>query len=388
MKFPKLKNALLCRILVYVVVLGAFLVPMALIIANAEFFPIPILLLGVFGPLVGLLIYMLKNAGVLTVIDMMLAMFRCHNMARKKFVLPKIFSQKCVESRISLFGKEYEPTQILPLPHSVRYKFKTPITVFTSGIEKVVLTYHVDFLDKETYLSILRSANANSKALIGKKKALFLDKAQKKSPLSRSTVIFIFAKSVEEEFKENLYKVVCQNEGDGLNITVIPCVVDLEGEYAVFNSLCYPYMNQYPAKNRGVNMVRNILFGGFLTTRRSPDRIEMPKDYDPDKTLWSYWKEMKDMLTDQSDAKRRYEPMKHGELVIEEDYIYLKWEERGVWLFFELDEETKVAKVDPVKYWYYPRSTEIAKSTIKEIKSRISAHFAEMGYATKFEDYE
>ena len=135
-------------------------------------------------------------------------------------------------------------------------------------------------------------------------------------------------------------------------------------------------------------MVRNILFGGFFTTRRSPDRIEMPKDYDPDKTLWSYWKEMKDMLTDQSDAKRRYEPMKHGEIVIEEDYIYLKWEDRGVWLFFELDEETKVAKVDPVKYWYYPRSTEIAKSTIKEIKSRISAHFAEMGYATKFEDYE
>ena len=388
MKFPKLKNALLCRILVYVVVLGAFLVPMALIFANAEFFPIPILLLGVFGPLVGLIIYMFKNLGVLMAIDMTLAMFHCHNMARKKFVLPKNFSQKWVENRILLFGKECEPTQILPLPHSVRYKFNTPITVFTSGIEKVVLTYHVDFLDKETYLSILRSANANSKALIGKKKALFLDKAQKKSPLSRSTVIFIFAKSVEEEFKENLYKVVCQNEGDGLHITVIPCVVDLEGEYAVFNSLCYPYMNQYPAKNRGVNMVRNILFGGFLTTRRSPDRIDMPKDYDPDKTLWSYWKEMKDMLTDQSDAKRRYEPMKHGELVIEEDYIYLKWEERGVWLFFELDEETKTAKVDAVKYWYYPRSTEIAKSTIKEIKSRISAHFAEMGYATKFEDYE
>jgi hypothetical protein len=59
MKFPKLKNALLCRILVYVVVLGAFLVPMALIIANAEFFPIPIQLLGFFGPLVGLIIYMI-----------------------------------------------------------------------------------------------------------------------------------------------------------------------------------------------------------------------------------------------------------------------------------------------------------------------------------------
>jgi hypothetical protein len=97
---------------------------------------------------------------------------------------------------------------------------------------------------------------------------------------------------------------------------------------------------------------------------------------------------MKDMLTDQSDAKRRYEPMKHGEIVIEEDYIYLKWEDRGVWLFFELNEETKVAKVDAVRYWYYPRSTEIAKGTIKEIKSRISEHFAEMGYATKFADYE
>jgi hypothetical protein len=388
MKFPKIKNAVLCRILVYVLVLGGFIVPGALLFYFKDFLPLSFVVLGVLGLAIGLWIYLFKNAGVLIIIDAMLVQMHYYSIARKKFVLQNNFSLKRFEGRISLFGKEYEPTQILPLPHSVRYKCETPITVFTSGIEKVVLTYRVDFLDKETYLSIFKSANANSKALQGRKKPLFLDKAQKKSPLSRTTVIFIFAKRVDVEFKENLYKTVCQNNGDELNITVIPCVVDLEGGYAVFNSLCYPYMNQYPAKNRGVNMVRNILFGGFFTLRRSPDRIEMPKDYDPDKTLWSYWKEMKDMLTDQSDAKRRYEPMKHGEIVIEEDYIYLKWEDRGVWLFFELNEETKVAKVDAVRYWYYPRSTEIAKGTIKEIKSRISEHFAEMGYATKFADYE
>ena len=41
LEFPKLKNALLCRILVYVVVLGGFIAPI-IIVANLNFVPVAI----------------------------------------------------------------------------------------------------------------------------------------------------------------------------------------------------------------------------------------------------------------------------------------------------------------------------------------------------------
>ena len=59
MKFPKLKNALLCRILVYVVVIGGFIAPI-IIVANLKFVPEAVKVIVGIGLAVGLLIYLLK----------------------------------------------------------------------------------------------------------------------------------------------------------------------------------------------------------------------------------------------------------------------------------------------------------------------------------------
>ena len=90
MKFPKLKHALLCRILVYVVILGGFIAPM-IIVANLKFVPEAAKVIVGIGLAVGLLIYLLKNFVLLMAMDVGLAMLHCHNTARKHFVLPKSF---------------------------------------------------------------------------------------------------------------------------------------------------------------------------------------------------------------------------------------------------------------------------------------------------------
>ena len=389
MKFPKLKNALLCRILVYVVVLGGFIAPI-IIVANLNFVPEKIKIITGATLAIALLIYLIKNFMLLMAMDIGLATLHCNNTARKRFALPKSFSVKNAENRISKFGKQYSPIAISPKPHLLQYNSNAPLTIYSSGIEKVIAVYHIDLLDKNQYHSIINSATANSNSLKGKKKHRFLDKSQKKSPLNRVTVIFLFAKQVDPNFRDNLFNAVCQNGGDGFDTATIPCVVDLETQFATFDGMRIPYAGfQYPVKNRGIKLIRKCLFNGKLTFANSPDAIDPIKDTDPEQSLWSFWRNMKkELISDEKETKKRYEKMVHKELIFDDGYIYLKWEDKGIWVSVEIDEKTKIAEIDAIDSWYYPKQNKIAKTTIIEMKGTINSYFAELGYTTKFISYD
>ena len=389
MKFPKLKNALLCRILVYVVVLGVFIAPI-IIVANLNFVHETIKIIVGITLAIALLIYLIKNFMLLMAMDIGLATLHCNNTARKRFALPLSFAVKKVENRILKYGKPCSPIAIVPSPHMLQYKSNAPLTIYSSGIEKVIAVYHIDLLDKNQYHSIMNSATANSNSLKGKKKHRFLDKSQKKSPLNRVTVIVIFAKQVDLDFRDNLFKAVCQNGGDGFDTATIPCVVDLETQFATFDSMRIPYAGfQYPVKNRGIKLIRKCLFNGKLTFANSPDAIDPIKDTDPEQSLWSFWRNMKkELISDEKETKKRYEKMAHKELIFDDGYIYLKWEDKGIWVSVEIDEETKIAEMDAIDSWYYPKQNKIAKTTIKEMKGIINSYFAELGYTTRFISYD
>ena len=389
MKFPKLKNALLCRILVYVVVLGGFIAPI-IIVANLKFVPEAVKVIVGIGLAVGLLIYLLKNFVLLMAMDVGLAMLHCHNTARKHFILPESFSEQKVERRINRFGKKYEPSAISPRPETLRYKSNASITIYSSGIEKTIATYCIDFLDKSQYQLIVNSATANSKALKGKKKHRFLDKSQKSSPLNRATVIVIFAKQVDEKLRNGLFDMVCKNGGDGFDTAILPCVVDLEKQVCTFDSMRMPYTGfQYPVKNRGIKIIRKYLFNNKFPFADSPDMLDPIKDMDPEQSLWDFWKTMKnELVSDDKNMKKRFEKMKHGDIVFEDGYIYLKWEDHGLWISVELNEELRMAEIDPIDSWDYPKSNKIAKAAIKEIKTLLNTYFAGLGYTTKYISYE
>ena len=389
LNFPRLKNALLCRILVYVVILGGFIAPIIVVI-NLKFIPENVKVIVVIGLAIGLVIYLIKNLVLLMTMDIGLAMLHCQNTARKRFVLPHSFSVQKIEKRISWFGQKYEPISIFPCPETLRYKSNAPITIYSSGIEKVIATYYADILDKDQYRLIVNSAIRNSEALKGKKKHRFLDKSQKSSPLNRVTVIVIYAKQVEEEFRNELFDIVCKNGGDGFDTSVLPCVVDLEKRICTFDSLRIPYMGfQYPVKNRGIKIIRKYLFNNKFPLVDSPDTLDSIKDLNPEQSLWSFWKTTKkELITDDKEIKKRFEKMEHREIVFEDGYIYLKWEDRGIWRSVELNDESRIADIDAIDFWDYPKPNKIAKDTVKEIKNLINTYFAGCGYAVKYISYE
>ena len=374
---------MLCRILTYLVVICPPLL-FTILVPNLSFLGTTIQVLLILGTWVAVLFYILKNFPILMGLDMMLGQAHCRNTARKRFALPKAFSVERAKRRLLRFGKSCTPTALMPKPQILQYQSKASWMIYSSGTEKVIVAYSVECLDKALYLSIVRSANANSKALLGKKKHFYLDKSQYENPLHRVTVIVLFANRVAPEFVDELSEIVCKQNGDGFDEAILPCVVDLETRFVTFDSERIVYTGlSYPVRNRGIRLIRKCLFGGKFTYETSPDTLE-PR-LDPEQSLWDLWRTLKQELAQgKTEDQQRYENMKHKELVFENGYIYLKYENRGVWLAVDLDEENKVAEVDAIHTWYYPRDGKIEKETIKELRTIITSYFATQGYQTKY----
>lgn len=385
MNQPKLKYPRLCRLLTYIVVIGFWMLPIVIVFQ----FPLHDLIkvIVIFASLIGLLLYLFKNIMILMMMDMMLAMLSCHRTARTCYHLPKNRTADAIRRSILRYGTECQPTAIKPTPAALRYTFGNPMTVYNSGIERIVAAYEVDCLDREIYRDIFSSAKTNSKALIGKKKARFLDSQQKKQPLHRVTVILILAHKIDVGLIDELYDLVCKQCGDEQENCLVPCVVDLEHHTCVFNCLRVPFVGfGYAVKNRGIRIVKNRVFGGYLPLTKE-HTLPSIKDADPEMSLWDMWKELHYQFVGANrKMKRQFETMAEREICIQEDELYLKWDQRGICLAIKLDEERKTAKVEPAAKWNYPKQQPIGKKLIQKIEEYIQDYFVKQGYLVDFKE--
>ena len=88
--------------------------------------------------------------------------------------------------------------------------------------------------------------------------------------------------------------------------STLPCVVDLQAGFATFDSIRIPYVgSQYPAKTRGIKLIRKYLFNNKFTLADSPDTVDAGKKFDMDQSLWSFWASMKKELTQHGGKSRR-----------------------------------------------------------------------------------
>lgn len=387
MKYPKIKNALLCRILIYIVVVGGFLFPI-IPICLLPFIPEGTKVLISLALVVALIVYMVKNFVTLMTMDATLAFINCFRNARTLFNLPNNFSIKKIQNKVLRFGISCDAQPIFPQPDSLQYKFKTSWDIYSKGTEKVVATYRAEHLDKELYLKIFNSAKRNSKALTGTKKPLFLDKEQKKAPLKRITVIFIFAQTIEERFRSDMYDTLCKQNGDEIDDCYLPCVIDLERKLCSFNSIRFPEFGLgRHAINTGIKYISKTIFGGKPSLKNNHHFVSENFDNDLDDSLWTFWKDTKkEVAGDEKGRRKRFEEMEHKQIIFdkEDEFIYVKWENNGLWLSVILNEDTGIVEVDSIHSWDYPKSNIIAKKTIKEIEKTISIYFAGIGYSAKF----
>lgn len=387
MNKPKLKYPRLCRILTYVVVIGAAILPIILVFQ----FPVPdgVKVVVLLASLCGLLVYLFRNFLVLMMLDMTLTMLSCYRTARSRYPLPPHRSAEAIRSSILRYGIACEPTPIKPTPSALRYKFSNPMTVYTRGIEKVVAAYEVDFLTREAYRDIFSSAKVNSTALIGKKKALFLDKTQKKQALHRVTVVLVLAHQIDPSLITELYNLVCKQCGNEEADCLVPCVVDLEHHSCVFNCLRVPYIGfSYAVKNRGIRIIKNRVFGGRLPLT---DEYALPpiNDANPEMSLWALWKEVHHQLIGaERKTKKQFEDMSEREIRMVGEVLYLKWDGFGLCQTVKFDTESKTVKVESVTNWAYPKSQPIGKKTIRKIEDYIFSYFQKQEYTVTFITFE
>lgn len=391
MNIFKIKNARFCLVLGSILILLISVFPFVFLAIpgfNDVFKIIGFLVLSVLS-----LYLLIKSLPVLLLAQMVLTTIDCENKARTKFELPEKLKIKDLEKRISKYGKSYEPVTVFPQPEILKYKFKNPVSIYSKGIETIVSTYTTEILTEDTYKSIIKSANINTKNLSGKKKALFLDSQRKKSPLKRTNIIFVFANDVDESIEKRLFEILSNTDKDGFDNSILPCVVNFKKSEIIFNSVALPdvFASNY-ARNRGIRLIRKKFFRNKLKLKNNYNFVKPifnDRAFDREQTLWQLLKsEFNEIVLIERKNNQIFKKLSDKQVVFKDDFLYIKCGERGVSLLVELNEETKIATVDSFDMWDYPKANKISKNTIALIKKLAISYFANQGYTVKFETFE
>ena len=393
LQFPQLKQTLLCKIFLCLMMLKYAI--FGILVGTLSVIPDNVKVFLIVGACILTLADMFRNFAFYLTTEMTLEELHCLLTGGWEFSLPQAFSAQELVQRCGSFGRAYEPAVLAPRPAILRYRSGRPAQMFASGIEKIIAVYPVAMLDEDTYRRIHASAAQNAKALKGKKKHILLEKPQRKAPIDQVTVALIVADQVEEAFRSKLKNVASKQVGDGETVSMIPCVVDLEKQRCIFDSTREVFLDgHYPVKNRGIRLIKRYLFrGGLQRIGDSNDFLKneaaAAENGEEKEVLEMSFREFTRMTKkemagcDEEDAKR-FKQMKHREIVVEGEYLYLKWEQSGIWTALEMDEKARTVKIDPIESWYYPRARKIDKETVKKLKKEIGAYFAGEGCTVKY----
>lgn len=392
-QFPQLKQTLLCKIFLCLMMLKCAI--FGILVGTLSVIPDNVKVFLIVGACILTLADMFRNFAFYLTTEMTLEVLHCLLTGGWEFSLPQAFSAQELVQRCGSFGRAYEPAVLAPRPAILRYRSGRPAQMFASGIEKIIAVYPVAMLDEDTYRRIHASAAQNAKALKGKKKHILLEKPQRKAPIDQVTVALIVADQVEEAFRSKLKNVASKQVGDGETVSMIPCVVDLEKQRCIFDSTREVFLDgHYPVKNRGIRLIKRYLFRGGL--QRIGDSNDFLKNEaaaaengeEKEVLEMSFWEftrmAKKEMAGCDEEDEKRFKQMKHREIVVEGEYLYLKWEQSGIWTALEMDEKARTVKLDPIVSWYYPRARKIDKETVKKLKKEIGAYFAGEGCTVKY----
>lgn len=384
MKSLKIKNARLCKNIINLFIVLIVLIP---------FFPLALSFLKIevrawicFFLLIVVIFILIKGFKYAFSAEIVLKIIESKNKARTKFNLPNGITKEKIESNIKNIGKPVEHTMVFPQPENLQFCFKNSFTDSVKGFESVVSFYSTKNLNVDLYRNILNSANNNFKNLKGIKSPLSFVVQQKKVPLKRINIVVICADFIEENFTKNLFETLCKEDKDGIDESVLPCVIDFSSKTVVFNSEALPEMFSIPcARNKGIKLIKSKIFNNKLNLKNQNYVDFKVEGIDIEQTLWDFLKSQKDEFKSvEKKNKKIFENMKNGEVVFDDDILYVKLEERGVSLLVEKDEEIKKAFIDSFCFWDYPKTNQISKNTIAQIQKIASSYFYGEGYTVEF----
>lgn len=375
MNIFKIKNAKFCKFLIALFIMLVTVFPF--LVLTFGFLALEARLAACLVLLILCVFVLVKFFKTAFTSELILKIIDANNKMRTKFELPENVTKEKIEKKILRFGKGIEPTPVFPQPELLRYHFKAPVTGNAKGIETIISTYSIPNLTNSDFKNIIKSAKSNSRNLKGKKKA----------PLKRTDIIIIFANSVDATFEKHLFDVICKEDADGFDESIIPCVFNFSNNTIVFNCIWLPdAFSEGYARNRGIKIIENKLLENRLDFKRNENYVEFKYEgIDREQTLWQLLKSQeKEFKNIAKTENKRFKNMKDREVTFEDDFLYIKLGEKGVALYSEINEAEKTVNVDSFEFWDYPKTNLISKNAISQIQNLATDYFFREGYTVKF----
>lgn len=395
MKWPKLKHPLLCNI----VLVGSVMAPPILFLflpalPVAAYIPPILLAILILSPWIGALWFMISHFAILMMTSMCLEMYQAYLHGRRHFACPQngedpATIRKRILRRVGRFGSPYEVKAVPPELLTIRYKNSPSGTVYYHRIEKLLLMYEVEELDKDTLRKLWQSANAVTN-IIGKEQKLLYRKPRGHSKdNSVSVAAVILANTVSPDVAAELVEAKIKME----DRHVLFCAVELSTAKYYFDNQKEPFLFHYPTKNRVVNLIHRGVFGGRVSLRSNPHMLPEPMwlerdHFDPEDSLWSFMKYAKKELKGIGRSeKKRFQEMPNGTVTMDDGWLYCKLEDRVSTMMVDDDEgDPQKKQVILSLNWEYPKSNRISKKDNATIRALTEEFLRGQGFGVRFVD--
>lgn len=390
----KLKNTVLCQLILYspVIILFSFSFVLVALIGTGEeagpWFTMLIIL-----PMILALVYLFKNLTLFMVSDIVFSIIRSWKKARLWFETDingtsRKVAEKKILSRCRRLSKKYDCDKHFIEPLSLHYRQKSSSSIHWAKIDKFVAVYSVDFLDEELYKEIIKSAKANFKTLHKPfKPTIFTDKRQKKAPNAKCCAVIILADSVSAYVIPKASKCT-EDKQCGC---IMPLVADFSTKRYYFDSMkeaFEPGLMGRPEKNYSIDVVKKYVFAGKLPLKNNNRMLDFELDgIDLEKSLWQFIKEFKQEGKQiEKSTRKLIEKLKDNEVCYKDEEVFFKLGERTASFLATWDEDNE-EKIDVLllNEWTYPKKSKISLKDMEIIKDRIETELTAKGYQVTFE---
>ncbi len=397
MKWPKLKHPFLCNaVLVGGAVLALFLPTVLFVLADKGLLSDIVTIVLTFAIWGGLLWFLISHVAILMVLSASLEMYHGYLHARKHFTCPQNGKdpdgiRKKILRRAERFGYPYELENLPKELVCLRYKNIPSMTVYYHRIEKLLLVYEVDTLDADAFRKLWQSANAITNIIGKEQKPLYRKPKGHAKDNSVSVAVVILAGTVSPDAATKLAKDNSKMDDRHVHF----CAVELSTAKYYFDNQKEPFMFTYPVKNRAINCIHRIVFGGRVPLRDNPHTLPTPKwveqnGYDPEASVWDYMKYIKKEAGIQSrKEKKKFQEMSDRTVIQDGDRLYCKLGDRVSMMMIDDDESAPQKKqvILPLN-WYYPKSNRISKKDTATIRHLTEEFLHRQGFEVTFIEAE
>ena len=351
MKFPKIKNTVLCELILYFPGFAMLWYLIIMILLHGEEANLnAVQIIGLLASAAFSLWYLLypKNLGLLMASSIMFAAIRSWKRDRLEYRTFRnghslAVAKKRILRRCRLWGRRYKDLGVSDTEQfQIFYRHCSTASALISCIEKRIAVCSVDHLTAENYSALITRAGRLLKQ-IPNGKIYFKTSSEKKAPRSYVYVVVILADRIDPEVRTMARKTRISKDTEYL----LPCVSECPSGTYYLDGGREVYMTGLtacPAKNFALSLIHKLVFANHWPLK---DKTQLPAyeiKNDLDMSLWEYIRDFnKTMHEDKTglekERKKMMRLLSDGEIHVGEYAIYYQMGKRLVECTYLLDED-------------------------------------------------